>query len=66
MTIVAGAPPTHTTPVALARVFVTGLGAPVVYVLLLFLAGVPRRAREAAVAPRTALAMIESLEAVGG
>ncbi|MFG2563420.1 hypothetical protein [Streptomyces sp. NPDC048496] len=91
MTITAGAPPTHTTPVALARVFltggvigaslaalvvggnaesvpliVTGLGAPAVYGLLLFLAGVPRRAREAAVAPRTALAMIESLQAVGG
>lgn len=42
---------------------VTGLGLPVVYGVLLFLAGVPRRAREAAVAPRTALAMIENLRA---
>ncbi|MEI5101731.1 hypothetical protein RB200_28545 [Streptomyces sp. PmtG] len=46
--------------------FVTGLVVPAVFGLLLFLAGVPRRAREAAVAPRTALAMIESLRAVGG
>ncbi|WP_406332860.1 hypothetical protein [Streptomyces sp. NBC_00203] len=46
--------------------FVTGLGLPVVYGLLFLLAGMPRRAREAAVVPRTALAMIESLEAVGG
>ncbi|MEV5707168.1 hypothetical protein [Actinoallomurus sp. NPDC052274] len=45
---------------------VTGLGLPAVYGLLVFLAGVPQRAREAAVVPRTALAMIESLEAVGG
>ncbi|GAA1367895.1 hypothetical protein [Streptomyces beijiangensis] len=43
-----------------------GLGLSVVYGLLFFLAGVPRRLREAAVVPRTALAMIESLEAVGG
>lgn len=42
------------------------LGLPAVYGLLLFLAGVPRRAREAAVPPLTALAMIESLEAIGG
>ncbi|WP_371573851.1 hypothetical protein [Streptomyces sp. NBC_01314] len=80
--------PTHTTPVALARgfltggvsgvalaalvvgvviesvpLFVTGLGLPVVYGVLLRLAGAPRRAREAAVVPRTALAMIESLRA---
>jgi hypothetical protein len=34
--------------------------------LLVLLAGVPRRAREAAVTPVTALAMIESLRAVGG
>ncbi|MDH6706508.1 hypothetical protein P3T27_003235 [Kitasatospora sp. MAA19] len=91
MTIVTSAPPTHSTPVALARtflaggvsgttlaalvvgvvvesvpLFVTGLVLPVVYGLLRFLAGRPRRAREAAVAPRTALAMIESLKAVGG
>ncbi|MGW2183346.1 hypothetical protein ACWCXX_35950 [Streptomyces sp. NPDC001732] len=45
---------------------VTGVGLPAAYGLLFFLAGVPRRAREAAVAPRTALAMIESLNAVGG
>ncbi|MFF1650638.1 hypothetical protein [Streptomyces sp. NPDC058240] len=45
---------------------VAGVGLPVVYGLLFFLAGVPRRAREAAVAPRTALAVVESLEAVGG
>ncbi|MFI8521238.1 hypothetical protein ACIGEZ_25970 [Streptomyces sp. NPDC085481] len=46
--------------------FVTGLVLPVVHGLLFFLVGAPRRAREAAVAPRTALAMVESLEAVGG
>jgi hypothetical protein len=46
--------------------FVAGLGLPAAYGLLLFLAGVPRRAREAAVVPRTALAMIEGLRAVGG
>ncbi|MFI6338731.1 hypothetical protein [Streptomyces sp. NPDC050535] len=44
---------------------VTGLALPAVYGLLFFLAGVPRRAREAAVVPCTALAMIESLEAIG-
>ncbi|MFE5852322.1 hypothetical protein ACFQ61_03720 [Streptomyces sp. NPDC056500] len=42
----------------------TGLVLPAVYGLLLFLVTLPRRAREAAVAPRTALAVIESLEAV--
>ncbi|MFF0227212.1 hypothetical protein [Streptomyces sp. NPDC004629] len=36
------------------------------YSLLFFLCTLPRRAREAAVVPRTALAMIESLEAVRG
>ena len=91
MTITAGAPPTHSTPVALARgfltggvvgtslaalvvggiiekvpLFVAGLVVPAVYGLLLFLAGAPRRRREAAVVPRTALAMIESLKAIGG
>ncbi|WP_329395080.1 hypothetical protein [Streptomyces melanogenes] len=92
MTITTGAVlPTHRTPVALARrfltgavvgtslaalvvgaivenvpLFVTGWVLPAVYGLLFFLAGMPRRAREAAVVPRTALAMIESLEAVGG
>ncbi|WP_335939710.1 hypothetical protein [Streptomyces sp. PTD5-9] len=92
MTTATGAPPpTHNTPVALARGFLTGgvagtslaalvVGAvvenvplfaaglvlPAVYGLLFFLAGMPRRAREAAVAPRTALALIESREAIGG
>ncbi|MFF5004497.1 hypothetical protein ACFY3G_16845 [Streptomyces phaeochromogenes] len=91
MTITAGAPPTHSTPAALARgfltggvagtslaalvvggiiekvpLFVAGLVVPTVYGLLLFLAGAPRRRREAAVVPRTALAMIESLKAIGG
>ncbi|MFB6818685.1 hypothetical protein ACFCV8_29505 [Streptomyces sp. NPDC056347] len=92
MTIAMGAPPpTHNTPVALARgfltggvvgaslaalvvggivesvpLFVSGLVLPAVYGLLFYLAGMPRRAREAAVVPRTALALIESLEAVGG
>ncbi|MER6813664.1 hypothetical protein ABT299_30720 [Spirillospora sp. NPDC000708] len=46
--------------------FVTGAVLPVGYGLLFFLAGMPRRAREAAVVPRTALAMIEDLEAIGG
>ncbi|MEU2559755.1 hypothetical protein ABZ626_10545 [Streptomyces longispororuber] len=45
---------------------VTGLALPAVYGLGFFLLTLPRRAREAAVAPRTALAMIESLEATGG
>lgn len=45
---------------------VTGVGLPAVYGLLFLLAGMPRRAREAAIPPRTALAQIESLEAVGG
>ncbi|MGW3425128.1 hypothetical protein [Streptomyces phaeochromogenes] len=42
------------------------MGLPVIYGLLYFLAGAPRRAREAAVVPRTALAVVESLEAVAG
>jgi hypothetical protein len=46
--------------------FVTGWVLPAVYGLLFFLAGRPRRAREAAIAPHTALAMIESLKAIGG
>ncbi|MEU3217581.1 hypothetical protein [Streptomyces sp. NPDC006971] len=46
--------------------FVTGLGLPAAYGLVFFLAGVPRRAREAAIAPCTALAVVESVEAVGG
>ncbi|WP_189925849.1 hypothetical protein [Kitasatospora xanthocidica] len=36
------------------------------YGLLFFLAGAPRRAREAALAPRTALALIEGMEAKQG
>ncbi|MFJ2645350.1 hypothetical protein ACIO1C_01220 [Streptomyces sp. NPDC087420] len=46
--------------------FAGGLGLPVVYALLLFVAGLPRRVREAAGGSRTALAMIESSHAVGG
>ncbi|MFC9590312.1 hypothetical protein ACFTUC_11120 [Streptomyces sp. NPDC056944] len=46
--------------------FVAGLAVPLLYGLLLFLAGAPRRAREAAAAPRTALALIEDREAVVG
>ncbi|MGW3289491.1 hypothetical protein ACWDR3_33110 [Streptomyces sp. NPDC001002] len=45
--------------------FIAGWVVPPVYGLLYYLAGRPRRAREAAVVPRTALAMIESLEAIG-
>lgn len=45
---------------------VLGVGVPVVYGLLFFLAGMPRRLREAAVPPRLALARIETVEAVGG
>ncbi|MGI5456441.1 hypothetical protein ACQEWB_25405 [Streptomyces sp. CA-249302] len=91
MTITPVAPPVRSTPVGLARgfltggvigtslaalvvgtvvesvpLFVTGLVLPAVHGLLFFLAGAPRRARERAVVPRTALAMIESREAVGG
>lgn len=90
-TLTGAAPPTHSTPLALARGFLTGgvagaslaalvVGAitetvplfvagfvlPALYGLLLFLAGIPTRAREAAVVPRTALAVIGSLKAVGG
>jgi hypothetical protein len=42
-----------------------GGGLPFAYGVLLFIAGMPRRAREAAVAPRVALAKIESLRAGG-
>ncbi|MFI6544501.1 hypothetical protein ACIBO9_14815 [Streptomyces prunicolor] len=45
---------------------VTGLALPAAYGLLLLLAKLPHRAREAAVVPRTALAAIESLEAFRG
>ncbi|HET6711200.1 DUF3592 domain-containing protein [Amycolatopsis sp.] len=41
------------------------LGLPIGYGLLVFIAGIPRRAREAAVVPRLALARIESLRASG-
>ncbi|MGW4699567.1 hypothetical protein [Streptomyces sp. NPDC004285] len=46
--------------------FVAGLVVPLVYGLLLHLAGAPRRARQAAVEPRTALALIGDREAVQG
>ncbi|MEW1721543.1 hypothetical protein [Streptomyces sp. NPDC093109] len=49
-----------------APLIVTGLVLPAVYGLLFFLGTLPRRLREAAVVPRTALAVIEGLEAVGG
>jgi len=42
------------------------MGLPVIYGLLYFLAGAPKRAREAAVVPCTALAVVESVEAVAG
>ncbi|UOZ03833.1 DUF3592 domain-containing protein [Amycolatopsis sp. WQ 127309] len=42
-----------------------GVGLPFAYGLLRFVAGMPRRAREAAVVPRVALAKIESLRAGG-
>ncbi|MEV7277159.1 hypothetical protein [Streptomyces sp. NPDC093111] len=45
---------------------VGGLAVPVAYGLLLLAAGAPARRREAAVVPRTALAMIESLRATSG
>ncbi|MEV7043602.1 hypothetical protein [Amycolatopsis sp. NPDC051061] len=41
------------------------LGLPLVYGGLLFVAGIPRRTREAAVVPRVALAKVESLRAGG-
>ncbi|MBB5850228.1 hypothetical protein ACFQ05_23745 [Amycolatopsis umgeniensis] len=44
---------------------IAGLGLPLVYGILLYLAGAPRRAREAAVVPVVALAKIESLRASG-
>ncbi|MFB6890253.1 hypothetical protein ACFCX4_13155 [Kitasatospora sp. NPDC056327] len=45
---------------------VGGLVLPAVYGLLFFLATAPRRARAAAVAPRTALAVIEERDVLGG
>ncbi|WP_410652418.1 hypothetical protein [Amycolatopsis sp. cmx-4-54] len=44
---------------------VTGVGLPIVYGILLHLAGAPRRAREAKIVPVIALAKIESLRAGG-
>ncbi|MEV6627150.1 hypothetical protein AB0M83_37050 [Amycolatopsis sp. NPDC051106] len=41
------------------------LGLPLAYGVLVFVAGMPRRAREAAVVPRVALAKVESLRAGG-
>ncbi|MEU4520000.1 hypothetical protein AB0F52_15045 [Amycolatopsis sp. NPDC024027] len=46
-------------------VFLAGLGLPLGYGVLFYVAGIPRRAREAAVVPRVALARIESLRAGG-
>jgi len=43
----------------------TGVGLPLGYGVLLFVAGMPRRAREAAVVRRVALAKVESLRAGG-
>ncbi|MBD0692776.1 hypothetical protein [Streptomyces sp. CBMA123] len=48
-----------------APLIVLGLALPTAYGLVLLLATRPRRAREAAVVPRTALGLIEGLEAVG-
>jgi hypothetical protein len=45
--------------------FVSGLGLPLGYGLLLHVLGLPRRAREAAVVPHVALAKVESLRAGG-
>ncbi|MFF2520791.1 hypothetical protein [Streptomyces liangshanensis] len=46
--------------------FAGGLVLPVAYALLLFVAGLPRRVREAGAGARTALAVIERAHAVGG
>ncbi|MGW4747148.1 hypothetical protein ACWEPR_20320 [Streptomyces sp. NPDC004290] len=54
------------TAVESVPLFVTGLAVPVAYGLLHLLAGAPRRAREAAVAPSTALALIVDRTAVVG
>ncbi|MFB7476539.1 hypothetical protein [Kitasatospora sp. NPDC056184] len=51
---------------AKAPLIVLGLLLPTVFGLLRYLGTRPRRARERAVAPRTALAMIENLQALGG
>ncbi|MEV6905813.1 hypothetical protein [Amycolatopsis sp. NPDC051071] len=44
---------------------IAAVGLPIVYGVLLFLAGMPRRAREAAIVPVVALAKIESVRAGG-
>ncbi|MFF2023759.1 hypothetical protein ACFVW2_18445 [Streptomyces sp. NPDC058171] len=49
-----------------APLVVTGLALPAVYGLAFFLGTLPRRARRAAVVPRTALARIEAREATAG
>lgn len=54
------------TVVEAVPLFVAGVVLPAVYALLVFAAGAPRRAREAAEPPRTALAMVESLDVAGG
>ncbi|MFS8204130.1 hypothetical protein ACLVWQ_36345 [Streptomyces sp. CWNU-52B] len=66
--VIGASPAAFVVGIVIERVplIVAGLAVPVLYGLLLFLAGAPRRAREAAVVPRTALAMIESLRAIGG
>ncbi|WP_030060964.1 MULTISPECIES: hypothetical protein [Streptomyces] len=66
-TVIGGAPATVIVGIIIGRtpLIVAGLVAPVVYALLYQLADAPRRAREAAVVPRTALAMIEGLRAGG-
>lgn len=50
---------------SVASLVIIGLVLLPAYGLLFFLATIPRRVREAAVAPCTALAMIEDLEASG-
>ncbi|WP_410657204.1 hypothetical protein [Amycolatopsis sp. lyj-112] len=45
--------------------FLIGLGLPLSYGVVLFIGGIPRRAREAAVVPAVALARIEKLSASG-
>ncbi|SEC81914.1 hypothetical protein SAMN04489727_5211 [Amycolatopsis tolypomycina] len=48
-----------------APLILFGVGLPIGYGFLVFVAGIPRRTREAAVVPRLALARIESLRAGG-
>lgn len=63
--VIGASPAAFVVGIVIERVplIITALALPTVYFLLLFLAGAPRRAREAAIAPHTALAMIESLQA---